>query len=198
MFTGIIETTAKVISVSPHGSGKVFRIASSLAGQLQVDQSLAHNGVCLTVEEIEQGNHRVTAIRETLEKTTCGNWAPGTLLNLERCLQAGGRFDGHMVQGHIDTTGTCVAREDQNGSWLYRFEFPAVFAPLIIEKGSIAIDGISLTCFDVSRTGFSVAIIPYTFGHTNLSEVFPGTAVNLEFDLLGKYLQRKWSLETTE
>lgn len=198
MFTGIIETTARVISVSPLGSGKVFWIKSPLAGQLKVDQSLSHNGVCLTVEEIKNGQHRVTAILETLEKTTCCQWTPGTLLNLERCLLAGGRFDGHMVQGHIDSTGTCLSREDQNGSWLFRFEFPKNFAHLIIEKGSIAVNGISLTCFDVSQSAFSVAIIPFTFEHTNLSEVFPGTNINLEFDLMGKYLQRKWSLEQPE
>ncbi len=198
MFTGIIENMGKVVSDDQHGTGKVFWVESPLAEELRIDQSLSHNGICLTVEEIKSGCHRVTAIRETLEKTNCGNWSTGSLLNLDRCLQAGGRFDGHMVQGHVDTTGTCISREDSNGSWIYRFEFPERFAPLIIEKGSIAVNGISLTCFDIDRIAFSVAIIPYTFHHTNLSEIVPGNSVNLEFDLLGKYLLRKWSLDSNK
>jgi riboflavin synthase len=197
MFTGIIEAMGKVVSATPAGSGMVFEIESPLAAHLKVDQSLSHNGVCLTIEAITNDKHRVTAIRETLDKTTCDTWQPGTLLNLERCVQAGGRFDGHIVQGHVDTKGTCIHRENLNGSWLYRFSFPAAFAHLVIEKGSIAVNGISLTCFDVDRSAFSVAIIPYTYTHTNLSEVTSGNFVNLEFDLLGKYLQRKWSLEQT-
>lgn len=195
MFTGIIENIGRLVSVEQHGTGKVFWVESPLAEELHIDQSLAHNGICLTVEEIKSGCHRVTAILETLEKTNCGSWSIGSLLNLERCLQAGGRFDGHMVQGHVDTIGTCISRENSKGSWLYCFSFPEKFAPLIIEKGSIAVNGISLTCFNVDKSSFSVAIIPYTFHHTNLNEVMPGSSVNLEFDLLGKYLQRKWSLE---
>ena len=194
MFTGIIEKMGKVVSVEELGTGKVFWVESPLSEELHIDQSLSHNGICLTVEEIKSGCHRVTAIQETLEKTNGRTWSTGSLLNLERCLQAGGRFDGHMVQGHVDATGTCMMREDSNGSWLFRFSFPEKFAHLIIEKGSIAVNGISLTCFDVDRSSFSVAIIPYTFHHTNLSELVPGSSVNLEFDLLGKYLQRKWSL----
>ena len=195
MFTGIIEKMGKVVSVDQLGTGKVFWVESPLAEELRIDQSLSHNGICLTVEEINSGCHRVTAILETLEKTNCGNWKTGSTVNLERCLLAGGRFDGHMVQGHVDSTGTCISRVDNNGSWLYRFSFPEKFAPLLIEKGSIAVNGISLTCFDVDKSSFSVAIIPYTFQHTNLNEVGPGDSVNLEFDLLGKYLLRKWSLD---
>lgn len=195
MFTGIIEYLGRVVSVDELGTGKVFWVESPLAEELHVDQSLSHNGICLTVEDIKSGCHRVTAIRETLEKTNCGNWETGSLVNLERCLPASGRFDGHMVQGHVDSTGTCISREDNNGSWLYRFSFPEKFAPLLIEKGSIAVNGISLTCFDVDKSSFSVAIIPYTFHYTNLFEIVPGSSVNLEFDLLGKYLLRKWSLD---
>lgn len=186
----------RVVSVDQLGTGKVFWVESPLAEELRIDQSLSHNGICLTVEEINSGCHRVTAILETLEKTNCGNWKTGSTVNLERCLLAGGRFDGHMVQGHVDSTGTCISRVDNNGSWLYRFSFPEKFAPLLIEKGSIAVNGISLTCFDVDKSSFSVAIIPYTFQHTNLNEVGPGDSVNLEFDLLGKYLLRKWSLDS--
>jgi len=196
MFTGIIEKMGRVVSVDPLGTGKVFWVESPLAEELRIDQSVSHNGVCLTVEEIKSGCHRVTAILETLEKTNCGNWTTGSTVNLERCLLAGGRFDGHMVQGHVDSTGTCISRIDNNGSWLYRFSFPEKFAPLLIEKGSIAVNGISLTSFDVDKSSFSVAIIPYTFQHTNLQEVVPGSSVNLEFDLLGKYLLRKWSLDS--
>lgn len=188
----------RVVSVDALGTGKVFWVESPLAEELRIDQSLSHNGICLTVEEIKSGCHRVTAIRETLEKTNCGIWETGSKLNLERCLLAGGRFDGHMVQGHVDSTGTCISRDDHNGSWLYRFSFPEKFAPLLIEKGSIAVNGISLTCFDVDKSSFSVAIIPYTFQHTNLHEVGPGSSVNLEFDLLGKYLLRKWSLDSNK
>lgn len=195
MFTGIIEYLGRVVSVDELGTGKVFWVESPLAEKLHIDQSLSHNGICLTVEDIKSGCHRVTAIRETLEKTNCGNWETGSLVNLERCLPASGRFDGHMVQGHVDSTGTCISREDNNGSWLYRFSFPEKFAPLLIEKGSIAVNGISLTCFDVDKSSFSVAIIPYTFHYTNLFEIVPGSSVNLEFDLLGKYLLRKWSLD---
>jgi riboflavin synthase len=196
MFTGIIEKMGRVVSVDQLGTGKVFWVESPLAEELRIDQSLSHNGICLTVEEINSGCHRVTAILETLEKTNCGNWKTGSKVNLERCLLAGGRFDGHMVQGHVDSTGTGISRVDNNGSWLYRFSFPEKFAPLLIEKGSIAVNGISLTCFDVDKSSFSVAIIPYTFQHTNLNEVGPGDSVNLEFDLLGKYLLRKRSLDS--
>ncbi|NDA62985.1 MAG: riboflavin synthase [Chitinophagia bacterium] len=190
MFTGIIESLGKVISATTSGTNKVFWIESPISEELKIDQSVSHNGVCLTVEEIKGTAHRVTAIQETLQKTNCGNWIAGTAVNLERCLLANGRLDGHLVQGHVDTTGTCLSREDANGSWLYRFEFPEKFAPLIIEKGSIAINGISLTCFNVTANSCMVAIIPYTFNHTNLQWVEVGAMVNIEFDLMGKYILR--------
>lgn len=190
MFTGIIESQGRVVSATPSGNNTVFWIESPISQALSIDQSISHNGVCLTVEEITDAAHRVTAIAETLEKTTCGTWTTGTPINLERCLAANGRLDGHMVQGHVDTTAICLTREDANGSWKYRFQFPEKFAALVIEKGSIAVNGISLTCFEVGTDSFAVAIIPYTFHHTNLASVFPGAAVNIEFDILGKYILR--------
>ena len=197
MFTGIIETIGTVCQIRQEGSNKHFQISSTLSHELKVDQSLAHNGVCLTVTEIENDKYWVTAVDETLNRSNLGELKIGDAVNLERAMHYNGRLDGHIVQGHVDTKGTCIHRENLNGSWLYRFSFPVAFAHLIIEKGSIAVNGISLTCFDVDRAAFSVAIIPYTYAHTNLSEVDTGTSVNLEFDLLGKYLQRKWSLEQT-
>lgn len=194
MFTGIIESLGKVISATPSGSNTVFWIESPISEQLKIDQSVSHNGICLTVEEIKGNTHRVTAIQETLQKTNGGTWIAGTAVNLERCLLANGRLDGHLVQGHVDSTGTCISREDANGSWIYRFQFPEKFAPLIIEKGSIAINGISLTCFNVTRDSFTVAIIPYTFTHTNLQWVDAGTIINIEFDLMGKYILRMQEL----
>src|ERR1700682_6031433 len=168
MFTGIIETTGVISSISGQGTNKTFQIISSLSPELKVDQSLSHDGVCLTVESLTEHTYQVTAIAETLTKTCLSQWRPGGRINLERCLQINGRLDGHMVQGHVDTTAICVQRENQKGSWLFRFEFPESFGNLIIEKGSIAVNGISLTCFDVSGNAFSVAIIPYTYDHTNI------------------------------
>jgi riboflavin synthase len=191
MFTGIIETTGIISAISTEGSNTSFWIASSISDELKVDQSLSHNGVCLTVETIAAGRHRVTAIAETLAKTNLSDWKTGDYINLERCLPLNGRLDGHLVQGHVDTTGTCTEKKDMNGSWLFRFQFPPAFAELLIEKGSICVNGTSLTAFDVTTDSFSVAIIPYTYEHTNINGVAPGHRVNLEFDLLGKYVQRK-------
>lgn len=190
MFTGIIEAFGEVKSVIESGSNRSYWIESAISDALKIDQSIAHNGVCLTVDARETGQHRVTAIAETLQKTHLGSWQPGTLVNLERCLQMGGRLDGHMVQGHVDTVGECISVEDQNGSWLFTIQFPEAFAPLMIEKGSICLNGISLTAFNVGATQFSVAIIPYTWQHTNLHTLKPGQQVNLEFDMVGKYIQR--------
>jgi riboflavin synthase len=190
MFTGIIEATGSISSISEVGSNKTFRISSSLAPQLRVDQSLSHDGVCLTVESVTGDSYLVTAIEETLRKSNLGLWKAGDSVNLERCLQLNGRLDGHMVQGHVDTTAQCVGRENRDGSWLYRFEFPESFRNLIIEKGSIAVNGVSLTCFDISNNVFSVAVIPYTFENTNIRELVPGSRVNIEFDLIGKYVER--------
>lgn len=190
MFTGIIEATGRVESVVAEGSGKVIWIASTLSAELKPDQSLSHNGVCLTVEQVQNGSHRVTAILETLSKTEISHWKPGDTVNLERCMQLNGRLDGHIVQGHVDTTGTCLSVTNQQGSWEYRFAYPPAFAGLIIEKGSICVNGISLTAFNVTADQFSVAIIPYTREHTNISQVLKDSPVNLEFDVVGKYIQR--------
>lgn len=190
MFTGIIEQTGVVLDVFDTGTNRSFLIGSSLSGQLKVDQSVSHSGACLTVEKLEEGSHQVTAIAETLSKTNLGQWQKGSIVNLERCVPMNGRLDGHLVQGHVDATATCASVEDQNGSWLYTFQYPAQFAHLLIEKGSICVNGISLTAFDLVDNQFSVAIIPYTYEHTNLKQVKPGDSVNLEFDMVGKYLAR--------
>lgn len=190
MFTGIIETIGLIEDITHSGTNISYLISSPISNQLKVDQSVAHEGVCLTVEKQEGDTHQVTAIAETIEKTNLSGWERGSLINLERCMQMNGRLDGHIVQGHVDCTATCVERTDKNGSWEFRFEFPVQFAALVIEKGSIAVNGTSLTCFNVTDKSFMVAIIPYTFEHTSIKEVQPGVAVNIEFDILGKYVQR--------
>ncbi len=191
MFTGIVESTGIVTDIIQQGTNYTYWIESPLSKELKVDQSLSHSGVCLTVEEIRNNAHRVTAIEETLNKTSLQSWKKGTVVNLERCLPMNGRLDGHFVQGHVDTTGTCISRENRDGSWEFRFSFPEEFAALVIEKGSISMNGISLTIFNITRTEFTVAIIPYTFEHTNIRDIHPGDLVNLEFDVIGKYLLRK-------
>jgi riboflavin synthase len=196
MFTGIIESLGKIHSIDTNGTNKTFWVESSLTSELKVDQSLSHNGVCLTVEELKDNLHRVTAIEETLEKTNLGTWRPGDLVNLERCMVMNGRLDGHIVQGHVDATATCLERTDRDGSWEYRFEFPKKFGHLVIEKGSISLNGISLTIFNVKKSKFDIAIIPYTFEHTNIQSVAPGSLVNLEFDLIGKYVNRMTELKS--
>ena len=194
MFTGIIETTGEIIEVTTSGMNKTFWIKSSISDDLKVDQSVSHNGVCLTVEEILASSHRVTAIDETLRKTELGTWTAGTIVNLERCLKFNDRIDGHMVQGHVDGLATCKAIDDKDGSTLLTFSIAKNFAHLIIEKGSIGINGISLTVFDVTENGFSVAIIPYTWNHTNLKSLYVGKQVNIEFDIMGKYISRYMAL----
>lgn len=190
MFTGIVETTGKITEITSSGTNKSFWINSPISHELKVDQSLSHDGVCLTVEEIKNGKHRVTAVAETLSKTTLTNWKPGTVINLERCLVMNGRLDGHWVQGHVDTTGIVTHIEEKNGSWQYIIEYPTRFATLIVEKGSITINGTSLTVFNISDSFFEVAVIPYTYDHTNLKYLKTGDKVNLEFDLIGKYVAR--------
>jgi riboflavin synthase len=190
MFTGIIETTGTIEKITTAGSNKTFWVNSPIWNELKVDQSLSHDGVCLTIEDIKTGMHRVTAIEETLEKSNMGKWKAGDEVNLERCMQMNGRIDGHIVQGHVDTTAACTLKDNMNGSWQYRFAFDAKFAPLLIEKGSVALNGISLTVFDVTETEFSIAIIPYTYNHTGIKNVEPGTVVNIEFDMIGKYIYR--------
>lgn len=195
MFTGIIEATGIVKEVITNGSNRSFWVESPLSPEFKVDQSISHSGVCLTVEEIKGSLHRVTAIDETLKKTNLENWVAGSLVNIERCLAINGRLDGHFVQGHVDTTGKCMKRTEKNGSWEFVIEFPKKFAELIIEKGSVCLNGISLTAFNVKKNRFTVAIIPYTFEHTNIQQTTKGDLVNLEFDLLGKYINRKLELK---
>jgi riboflavin synthase len=195
MFTGIIETMGKIAEVISSGTNKSFWIESSLFSELKVDQSISHNGVCLTVEELKDGLHKVTAVQETLQKTTLNQWQIGSFINLERSLLPSSRFDGHFVQGHVDGTGICKKIKDLDGSWELEFGFEKKCAPLIIEKGSICINGISLTAFNVKNKTFKVAIIPYTWTHTNLQFLNEGEKANLEFDLIGKYITRKLSLE---
>jgi riboflavin synthase len=190
MFTGIIETMGVLKKVVSNGNNKTFWVESRISDQLKEDQSLSHNGVCLTVEKVDGGSHQVTAIGETLKKTNLGHWKEGDLINLERCLQMNGRIDGHIVQGHVDSIATCVERKELNGSWEFTFEFPKQFAHLVIEKGSIALNGISLTIFSVKKKSFRIAIIPYTFEHTSINTLKVGNHVNIEFDMIGKYVAR--------
>ena len=192
MFTGIIEAVGTVVAVADQGSNRHFTIASPFAAELKIDQSVAHDGVCLTVVAVDAaaGTHVVTAIDETLRVTNLAQWQPGRLLNLERCLAATGRFDGHIVQGHVDATAVCHSVQDQNGSWLFRFEHGAAPGRLTVEKGSICVSGTSLTCFESTDEGFTVAIIPYTYAHTSFQQLQPGDTVNLEFDIVGKYVAK--------
>lgn len=190
MFTGIIENMGLLEKVQAEGTNLRFVIRSPISHELRVDQSLAHNGVCLTVEHIDGDRHTVTAINETIAKTTLGEWREGEKINLERCLRPDGRLDGHIVQGHVDTVGECIARSEQEGSVVFRFRYPESFYSLIVEKGSICLNGISLTVFDCVADGFSVAIIPFTLKHTNMGALQPGSKVNLEFDIIGKYALR--------
>lgn len=190
MFTGIIETLGTIEAITTQGTNKTFHIQSPISTELAVDQSVSHNGVCLTVEAINGNTHQVTAIAETLQKSNLDRLQVGAVVNLERCMTMHGRLDGHIVQGHVDTTATCTKVTEMDGSWQYDFTFTGNFGHLIIEKGSIAINGTSLTCFNVGKDRFSVAIIPYTYEHTNFHRLQAGDTVNLEFDILGKYVQR--------
>jgi riboflavin synthase len=190
MFTGIIETTGIITQKIATGTNLTFIIQSPISHQLKVDQSVAHNGICLTVETVEDNTHTITAIQETIQKTNVNAWQINDVLNIERCLLANSRIDGHFVQGHVDATATCIAKKDENGSWMYQFKIDEKFAPLIIEKGSVCVNGISLTCFNVLKDSFCVAIIPYTYTHTNIHAVQVLDLVNIEFDIFGKYMNR--------
>ncbi len=190
MFTGIIENKAELVEKTQLGTNVQFTFSSSISSELKVDQSLSHNGVCLTVEAVNNGTYKVTAIDETLKKTNLGDLQVGQYVNLERCMLANGRFDGHIVQGHVDQKGVCTAVLDKKGSWELNFSFDESLGNLVVEKGSICINGISLTVFNVTNSSFSVAIIPYTWENTNLSDLKIGQTVNLEFDILGKYISR--------
>ena len=188
MFTGIIEQIGVVKSIQKESDNIHFTLEAPFTSELKIDQSVAHNGCCLTVVEISGNEYVVTAIQETLNKTNLGSWNVGTKVNLERCMQMNGRLDGHIVQGHVDTTGTCIAIEDQNGSWKYTFRYES--ADLTVEKGSITINGTSLTVVDSKTNEFSVCIIPYTYEHTNFHTLVVGSTVNLEFDIIGKYVAK--------
>ena len=190
MFTGIIETLGRVANIQ-HQQGNVhITVESDISDDLKIDQSVSHNGVCLTVVSMGNGSHTVTAIEETLNKTNIGHLKTGDLINLERCMQMNARLDGHIVQGHVDQTAVCTAYKELDGSWEYTFTYDAAIGNITVEKGSICINGISLTVVNSQANNFSVAIIPYTYEHTNLQNVREGTVVNLEFDIIGKYVSR--------
>jgi riboflavin synthase len=189
MFTGIIEQVGEIVAISENGTNKTFTVSADFAQELKVDQSVAHNGVCLTVESINEGKYTVTAIEETLLKTALNNWQKGTLVNLERCMQMNGRLDGHIVQGHVDGIGKCIELIEKEGSWEFTFQTSQSLR-LIVEKGSICVNGVSLTAFDVQDNTFKVAIIPFTYEHTNFKQLQIGDEINLEFDIIGKYVER--------
>jgi len=191
MFTGIIETTGFIKNISVAGSNRTFWIESPISQELKIDQSVSHSGICLTIEEMNHTSHKVTAIEETAQKTNIEAWKIGDVINLERSLKLESRLDGHFVQGHVDSVANCIDITEKAGSWEYQFRFPKKFAELVIEKGSICVNGISLTAFDVKKKSFKVAIIPYTYEHTNIKTIQKGDSVNIEFDLLGKYILGK-------
>lgn len=195
MFTGIIESLGEIKEISIEKSNRAFLIKSDISSGLKIDESVSHNGICLTVEEINKDVHRVTAIHETVEKTNAALWNPGDLINLETSMQMDGRLDGHIVQGHVDGTALCMERKDKAGSFEFTFQFNEIFAPLVIEKGSVCINGVSLTAFNVTKNSFTVAIIPYTFSHTNFKNLMEDDIVNIEYDILGKYVARIMSLQ---
>lgn len=195
MFTGIIETLAKVENIAKENSNVHFTFSSSITNELKIDQSVAHNGVCLTVVKIDGDKYVVTAIDETLKRTNLGDLKLGNTVNLERCMPANGRFDGHIVQGHVDTTATCTKVTDLKGSWEFEFEHAESKHNITVEKGSITINGVSLTVVKSTNNSFSVHIIPYTFEHTNFKDIKTGTKVNLEFDIVGKYVSKLMGLK---
>ncbi|HRJ28365.1 MAG TPA: riboflavin synthase [Cyclobacteriaceae bacterium] len=190
MFTGIIESLGKIERIVEDQTNKHFLIASPISHELRVDQSVAHSGVCLTVTKMEGNKHWVTAVDETLKKSSLGKLKEGSVINLERCMVANGRFDGHIVQGHVDQVGICTRVQEVAGSWLFDFEYDPSGGNITVEKGSISIDGVSLTCFNSTNIGFRVTIIPYTFEHTTFGTLKAGDTVNLEFDIIGKYVKR--------
>jgi len=189
MFTGIIETLGRVTELRKDRENLHIVVASPISDELKIDQSLSHDGVCLTVVEKGQGTHTVTAISETLKKSSLGQLKEGSLVNLERAMKLGDRLDGHIVQGHVDTTGECTEVKEEGGSWYYTFKYDSK-NNITIEKGSISINGVSLTVVDSEDGQFKVAIIPYTYENTNFQKIEKGTLVNLEFDMIGKYVER--------
>ncbi|MFN4246839.1 MAG: riboflavin synthase [Flavipsychrobacter sp.] len=195
MFTGIIEAIGTIASIIPSGTNIDIWVDSPITHELKIDQSVAHNGVCLTVVAIEGSRYKVTAVQETLLKTNLNSWKAGDIVNLERAMKVGDRLDGHFVQGHVDAVATCIEKQTLEGSWLFRFRFPQQFAALVIEKGSVCLNGVSLTAFNVGKDELTVTIIPYTYNHTNFQQIEADTVINIEFDVLGKYLLRKQEVE---
>ncbi|MBL4755181.1 MAG: riboflavin synthase [Flavobacteriales bacterium] len=190
MFTGIIEQVGKVVSSDREGGNLKLAIQAKFTSELKVDQSVAHNGICLTVDGIRDDHYTVTAIAETLSKTNLGNLVEGSNINLERCMIAGDRLDGHIVQGHVDQTATCEEIIERDGSWEFTFEYDVQQGNITVEKGSICVNGVSLTAFNSQDNRFSVAIIPFTYEHTNFQDLSVGDVVNLEFDIIGKYVEK--------
>ncbi len=190
MFTGIVEVLGEVVEITKNQENIVLQVQSSISSEFKIDQSVAHNGVCLTVTKVDADKHEVVAIKETLDKSNIGLLKVGDKVNLERALKMGDRLDGHMVQGHVDTTAICQNVTNQDGSYVYRFELKQKHEGLLVEKGSICLNGISLTVFDVTEIAFSVAIIPYTFEHTNIQYIKLTDSVNIEFDMMGKYIKQ--------
>ncbi len=191
MFSGIVESVARVVKIHQYQENKDFTMESSISGELKIDQSVAHNGVCLTVVAIEGNTYTVTAMRETLQKSNLGLWEVGDEVNLERSMRPDALLDGHIVQGHVDLTAKCVAKEDACGSWNFTFEYdPIEASSCTVEKGSVTVNGVSLTVCDSKEGSFRVSIIPYTYDNTNFHNIEVGSVVNLEFDIIGKYIAR--------
>lgn len=195
MFTGIVEVLGEIVQVVENQSNIDFELTCPFTSELKIDQSLSHDGVCLTVTKIENNRYWVTAISETLLKTNLSSWKPGMKVNLERCLAANGRFDGHLVQGHVDTRGRCIKLEEDGGSWRFWFDYPSDNQNITVEKGSICVNGVSLTVVHSEANSFSVAVIPYTFENTGFHQIEVGTEVNLEFDIVGKYIRKMLQMQ---
>ena len=190
MFTGIVEATGTVQKIRKEGTNVHFTISSPISPELKIDQSIAHDGVCLTVVALSEDTYTVTAVEETLRRSKLGDWKTGSLINLERSMRSDGRLDGHIVQGHVDTTGVCLAVKEADGSWYYHFQYQPTEEHLLVDKGSVCVNGVSLTVVEPKDDRFSVAIIPYTYENTNFRHIRPGDRVNLEFDIIGKYIAR--------
>ena len=195
MFTGIVESLGKITNISLEEGNVDFTIKSSISKELKIDQSVSHNGVCLTVVDVKNDTHTVTAVKETLDKSSLKNFNEGDSMNLERAMKLGERLDGHMVQGHVDGVAKCIEVNLNEGSWIYKFEFDKNWQSLLIEKGSVCVNGVSLTVFGINDNTFCVTIIPYTFENTSFKEIKPGDLVNIEFDMVGKYLSRFYQLK---
>ena len=198
MFAGIIKHLGEVINLEQDGTNSIITIKSPISSQLSIDQSVAHDGICLTVVQVKDDAHKVVAIKESIDKTNLSTWEIGKKINLEMCITATQKIDGHFVQGHVDTKGTILSIDNMNGSWEFTISFSEEFAKLLVNKGSVTINGISLTVIDPSSSSLKVAIIPYTYEHTNLHSLKVGDPVNLEFDIIGKYLQRQIELNLLE